>query len=166
MTRRFEELIWAELDEDLSEEEAGELAALRAGADGSGQEVGQEELHEAGLEAEIRRFAARLAEVEDPNIQSGATATHAGNRDKQKPKKLSFNEQRELDQLPEQIETLETRIDELLKKISASDFYSQEFEQTGPVLQEFAEFQQALDLALERWSELEDQQQQYQQSRT
>lgn len=107
-----------------------------------------------------------LAEVEDPDIQSGATATHTGNRDKQKPKKLSFNEQRELDQLPEQIETLETRIDELLKKISASDFYSQEFEQTGPVLQEFAEFQQALDLALERWSELEDQQQQFRQSRT
>jgi hypothetical protein len=34
------------------------------------------------------------------------------------------------------------------------------------VLQEFAESQQALDLAMERWTELEDQQQQYQQSRT
>jgi len=107
-----------------------------------------------------------LAEVDDPNIDSGAAATPAASREKQKATKLSFNEQRELDQLPKQIETLEARIDALLKKISASDFYSQEFEQTGPVLQEFAESQQALDLALERWTELEDQQQSYQSSKT
>jgi ATP-binding cassette subfamily F protein uup len=106
-----------------------------------------------------------LAEVDDPNIEARADVKRADSRDKQKPKKLTFNEQRELDRLPEEIDKLETRIDELLKKISASDFYSQEYEQTGPVLQEFAESQQALDLALERWSELEDLQQQYQQSR-
>jgi ATP-binding cassette subfamily F protein uup len=106
-----------------------------------------------------------LAEVDDPTADPGVAATHAEIRDKQKPKKLSFNEQRELDQLPEQIEKLETKVDELLKKISASDFYSQEYEDTGPVLQDFAESQQALDLAMERWTELEDQQQRYQQSR-
>jgi ATP-binding cassette subfamily F protein uup len=106
-----------------------------------------------------------LAEVDDPNVGSGVAASRADSRDKQKPKKLSFNEQRELDQLPEQIEKLESRVDALLKKISASDFYLQEYEETGPVLQEFAESQQELDLALERWTELEDQQQQYQQNR-
>jgi len=107
-----------------------------------------------------------LAEVDDPNIESGVESTPAESQAKQKPKKLSYNEQRELDQLPQQIENLETKVESLLKKISASDFYSQDHDETGPVLQEFTNSQQALDLALERWTELEDQQQQYQSSRS
>jgi ATP-binding cassette subfamily F protein uup len=107
-----------------------------------------------------------LAEVDDPNIDSGVESTLAESQAKQKPKKLSYNEQRELDQLPQQIENLETKVDTLLKKISASDFYSQDHDETGPALQEFTESQQALDLALERWTELEDQQQSYQSSRS
>ncbi|MCH8301728.1 MAG: ATP-binding cassette domain-containing protein [Proteobacteria bacterium] len=106
-----------------------------------------------------------LAEVDDPNLASGADSTPAKNQPKQKPKKLSYNEQRELDQLPQQIEELETKVESLLEKISASDFYSQDRDKTGPVLQEFTESQQALDLALERWTALEDQQQKYQSSR-
>ena len=112
------------------------------------------------------RQGKNLAEVDDPNVDSGVATSHAASRGKQKPKKLSFNEQRELDQLPEQIEKLETKVDALLKKISASDFYSQEYDETAPVLQEFTDSQQALDLALERWTELEDQQQSYQSSRS
>ena len=106
-----------------------------------------------------------LAEVDDPNLASGVDSTPAKNQPKQKPKKLSYNEQRELDQLPQQIEELETKVESLLEKISASDFYSQDHDKTGPVLQEFTESQQALDLALERWTALEDQQQKYQSSR-
>jgi ATP-binding cassette subfamily F protein uup len=107
-----------------------------------------------------------LAEVDDPNIDSGVKSTPAESQAIQKPKKLSYNEQRELDQLPQQIEKLETKVDSLLEKISASDFYSQDHDETGPVLQEFTKSQQALDLALERWTELEDQQQSYQSSRS
>lgn len=106
-----------------------------------------------------------LAEVDDPNLASGADSTPAKNQPKQKPKKLSYNEQRELDQLPQQIEELETKVESLLEKISASDFYSQGRDKTGPVLQEFTESQQALDLSLERWTALEDQQQKYRESR-
>jgi len=107
-----------------------------------------------------------LAEVDDPDRASSVDSTPAENQPKQKPEKLSYNEQRELDQLPQQIEELETKVGALLEKISASDFYSRDHDKTGPVLQEFTESQQALDLALERWTELEEQQQQYQQSRT
>ena len=106
-----------------------------------------------------------LAEIDDPNLASGADSTPAKNQPKQKPKKLSYNEQRELDQLPPQIEELETKVESLLEKISASDFYSQHRDKTGPVLQEFTESQQALDLSLERWTALEDQQQKYRESR-
>jgi ATP-binding cassette subfamily F protein uup len=107
-----------------------------------------------------------LAEVDDPNVDSGVVSTRAESRSKQKPKKLSYKEQRELDQLPQQIERLETKVDSLLETISASDFYSQDHESTAPVLQEFAESQKELDLALERWTELEDQQQQYEGNRS
>lgn len=103
-----------------------------------------------------------LAEVDNPSIESGEDKVRDECPTKQKPRKLSYNEQRELDQLPQQIEQLELRVDSLLEKISASDFYSQEHDRTAPVLQAFAESQQALDQALERWSELEDQQQTYQ----
>jgi ATP-binding cassette subfamily F protein uup len=107
-----------------------------------------------------------LAEVDDPNLVSGVDSTPAESQPKQKLKKLSYNEQRELDQLPQQIDELETKVGALLEKISSSDFYSQDHGKTAPVLQEFTESQQALDLALERWTALEDQQQQYQDSRT
>ena len=106
-----------------------------------------------------------LAEVGDPAIDPCGDSTHVTERDKQKPNKLGYNEQRELDQLPSKIVQLEKQVDSLLEKISASDFYSQEHEKTGPVLQELADSQQALDLALERWTELEDQQQSYQSRR-
>ena len=107
-----------------------------------------------------------LAEVDDPNLASGVDAAPAESQLKQKPKKLSYNEQRDLDQLPRQIEDLETKVDSLLKKISSSDFYSQDHDKTGPILLEFSESQQALDLALERWTALEDQQQSYLSSRS
>ena len=125
------------------------------------------EVHEyvGGYTAWLRQGKA-LAEVDNPNIGLSQAKGHDEDRVKQQPKKLSYNEQRELDQLPQQIEHLETKVDSLLEKISASDFYSQEHDDTAPVLQEFAESQQELDQALERWTELEDRQQQYRADRT
>ena len=80
--------------------------------------------------------------------------------------KLSYKEQRELDKLPEQIESLESRIDKLGKEISASDFYSKGHELTQPVLAELADKQAMLDQVLERWTALEDRVRAYQESRT
>jgi ATP-binding cassette subfamily F protein uup len=80
-------------------------------------------------------------------------------------RKLSYNEQRELDRLPAEIESLETRLAELEGEISASDFYTQDHEVTKPVLDAFTTTQQALDQALERWTELEDRVRAYQQGR-
>jgi ATP-binding cassette subfamily F protein uup len=79
---------------------------------------------------------------------------------------LSYKEQRELDKLPEHIESLESRIDKLGKEISASDFYSKGHELTQPVLAELADKQAMLDQALERWTALEDRVRAYQESRT
>jgi len=106
-----------------------------------------------------------LAEADKHAAEKAA----AGRQDapvKVKPvKKLSYREQRELDELPGRIEGLESRIAVLEEQVSVVDFYSQDHEATKPVLDEFAETQASLDLALERWSALEDQVRKYQQSR-
>lgn len=106
-----------------------------------------------------------LAEVDDPRGDAARASRRVQDRVRQQSRKLSYNEQRELDGLPEQIETLESRIDTLLEKISAADFYSQDYADTAPVLKEYAEAQEALDMAIERWTELDDRQQQYLSSR-
>jgi len=80
-------------------------------------------------------------------------------------KKLSYNEQRELDELPETIRGLETRQASLESQISASDFYEQEHNSTKSVLDKFSAVQSELDRALERWTTLDDQARQYQDRR-
>ncbi len=129
------------------------------------EENGQIREYVGGYSDWLRQGKA-LAEVDNPIIHSDDDSADANIRAKQRPKKLSYNEQRELDQLPQQIEQMETKIDALVAKISANDFYSQDHDVTAPVLQELAELQQALDAAVERWTELEDQQQSFLSSRS
>jgi len=81
------------------------------------------------------------------------------------PRKLSYNEQRELDGLPGAIESVEIKLAALEKRISAPDFYAQPHELIQPVLDELAALQKELDERLERWTDLSDRQQAYEQSR-
>ncbi len=122
-------------------------------------------LEYAGGYSDWLRKGKALAEVDDPNKYPGKASRSVAERNIQRPRKLGFNEQRELDALPGKIDDLESKIGALLEKISAADFYSQDYADTAPVLQAYAESQQALDRALERWTELEDRQQRYLHSR-
>lgn len=111
------------------------------------------------------RHGRELAEVDR---QAGSQ--QAGDRTQEaletaQPKKLTYNEQRELDRLPESIATLEKRFEQLEEQLSASDFYSQDHNITKPVLDEFANVEAKLDAALERWSELEDRVREYRENR-
>ena len=83
----------------------------------------------------------------------------------EQPRKLSYNEQRELKQLPEQIEGLENTISVLENKISSADFYSQDHHEVQLVLDQLKQTQNLLDQSLERWTQLEELQQAYQRSR-
>jgi len=85
---------------------------------------------------------------------------------KTQTKKLSYREQKELDELPEKIEALEKRLVEIQKQISDSDFYAQDHAFTKPVLDAFTATQAKLDRCLERWSALEDQVRIYKESRS
>ena len=72
-----------------------------------------------------------------------------------KKKKLSYKDQRELENLPALIEELESRQGELETQISAPDFYQQEHTVTDAVLEDLAALQEELEQAYARWEELE-----------
>ena len=108
------------------------------------------------------RHGRKLAEVDDA---SGRDRQQSGSRDASAPRrktKLSYKEQRELEQLPAAIESLEAAIAALEKKISAADFYSQPHEEVQAVLQRLTDAQAGLDRSLERWTVLADLQEQLQ----
>ena len=82
-----------------------------------------------------------------------AVTTATGNSAKKR--KLSYKDQRELDSLPSQIETLENRQHELEQQVSNADFYQQEHAQVQQVLDELTQVQSQLESTFERWAELE-----------
>ncbi|MCK8077416.1 ABC transporter ATP-binding protein [Vibrio sp. 1CM2L] len=78
---------------------------------------------------------------------------------KAKPKKLSYKLQRELEALPMRLEELETQIETLQEEVNDPSFFSKSVEQTQPVLDKLSAAEQELEVAFERWEELEAQQQ-------
>jgi ATP-binding cassette subfamily F protein uup len=71
-------------------------------------------------------------------------------------KKHSYKVQRELEALPEKIDTVEKNIATLQTEIAQPGFYQQTAEQSGKTLARLAQLQQELDELLERWAELEE----------
>ena len=73
-----------------------------------------------------------------------------------KPKKLSFKEQRELEQLPQQIADLETEQAAISAQLADPDLYRKEpGEEVQRLNQRYAEIDEALMTALQRWEEIE-----------
>ena len=77
----------------------------------------------------------------------------------ERKKKLSYKLQRELEQLPEYIATLEEEQKILEQQTLAPEFYLQPHTETAPILERLAELENELMAALERWDELENLQQ-------
>ncbi len=72
-----------------------------------------------------------------------------------KPKKLSFKEQRELEQLPQQIADLETEQASISARLADPDLYRKEPGEVQRLNQRFADIDDALMMALQRWEEIE-----------
>ncbi len=72
------------------------------------------------------------------------------------PKKRSYKEQRELDNLPALIESLEEQQAQLELEIATPDFYQQPADVVRKQLDELEQVNTRLESAIERWSELED----------
>jgi len=69
--------------------------------------------------------------------------------------KLSYNLQRELEQLPQKLEKLEAELETLQAQVADASFFSQPHDHTQKVLAELASAEQALEEAFERWEYLE-----------
>ncbi|MFK7816748.1 MAG: ATP-binding cassette domain-containing protein [Gammaproteobacteria bacterium] len=97
-----------------------------------------------------------LLETDSPKVQDNDAIANGGNMvEVQKPKKLSYKLQRELDELPARIDELEKFIAGLTEMVEQPDFYDQSFDKTSEVLEQLSTAQSELDQSIERWSELE-----------
>jgi ATP-binding cassette subfamily F protein uup len=70
-------------------------------------------------------------------------------------KKLSYKDNKELEDLPKKIEKMEDELKSLQLQVSASDFYQKAANVTQPVLDKLTDIEQLLSVAYKRWDELE-----------
>jgi ATP-binding cassette subfamily F protein uup len=95
--------------------------------------------------------------IESTSDQTASNPSPTAPADKP-TKKLSYKIQRELDKLPELIETLETDIQQLQSQLEDPAFYDQPYEKSQPVLEALSASQKKLEAATERWVELDEMQ--------
>jgi len=96
-----------------------------------------------------------LAETDSPHAAKSRKRHAAERRQRRKPTKLSYKDQRELDQLPAEIESVEASIADMQQKIADPEFYSQDHVIVQTAVQELADAEAILEQRVDRWSELE-----------
>ena len=96
----------------------------------------------------------RQRKVEQPKIIQQPVKTEA--KTVSTSKKLSYKDQRELDNLPQEIENLETEIAEISDLISQPDFYKGDRTETAKTETRLSDLQQQLSHCYERWEILEN----------
>lgn len=89
------------------------------------------------------------AKKAEPVAESKAETVKRGSN------KLSYNLQRELEQLPARLETLEAELEALQAKVSDASFFNQPHDVTQDVLAQLSAAEAALEEAFERWEYLE-----------
>ncbi|AFU18442.1 ABC transporter ATP-binding protein [Actinobacillus suis] len=70
--------------------------------------------------------------------------------------KLSYKDQRELDELPAKMEALEAEMESLQAEVNSADFFSKDPSYTQAQLQKLADAEMALEASFERWEALEN----------
>ena len=106
-------------------------------------------------DAQLQRSAYKQTRAPAKPTASSKSENAKSEPVKRSASKLSYNLQRELEQLPQQLEQLESRIATLQAQIGDADFFSQPRETTQPVLDAMAQAEQDLEKAFERWEYLE-----------
>ncbi len=109
---------------------------------------------------EQREAAEKLAAAEMASSKTAAPATSSASTQSAsapivKTRKLSFKEQRELEQLPQQIADLERRQKTLQAEISVPGFYQSSGDKIAKVTTELAKIGAELEQCFVRWEELE-----------
>jgi ATP-binding cassette subfamily F protein uup len=101
------------------------------------------------------RHGHELAETENVAVAKARKREEVERRKNRNKTKLSYNDQRELDQLPEQIEELESRVAEMQAQIATPEFYSQDKAAVQTVLKDLRNAETLLEQRIDRWGELE-----------
>jgi len=102
------------------------------------------------------RQGQQLAETDSPTTTAERKQAAAQRRQAGTPTKLSYKDQRELDQLPAEIESMEARVATLQRAAADPEFYSQDPATVQEKLKELADAETQLEQHVERWSELEN----------
>ncbi|GAA6173906.1 ABC transporter ATP-binding protein [Colwellia sp. KU-HH00111] len=113
---------------------------------------------------DVDSYLALKNEQRQQQLSSGknkATQQNTESPTKSKPqqevkRKLSFKENKELDELPVIIANLEDEIAQLQEQVNQSDFFSKEEQYTKNILNQLSENESKLDLAYTRWQELDE----------
>jgi ATP-binding cassette subfamily F protein uup len=100
-------------------------------------------------EAPDNRLKPDTAAEVRPSVESGSSRTSTA------PKKLSYNEQRELAGLPQRIEALESEHTALQHTIAAPEFYKESAETIARTMARASELEEELLAAYQRWDDLE-----------
>lgn len=124
-------------------------STLAVGADGTVRE------YVGGYDDWLRQAAA------DAEAESSAALSQAAPRGRQKPRqerprKLSFKEERELEALPDLIAAMEEEQAALHDKLSDPDFYKNAGSEVASINSRLEELDAELALAYQRWEELEE----------
>ena len=96
------------------------------------------------------------ATSESPREKEPATSaqTTASVTD-ERPRKLSYREKQELEELPDRIDTLETRQAEIHDLMASPEFFRQDGAAIADVQNELQQLTEELENCYQRWEELE-----------
>ncbi|MFP6559834.1 ATP-binding cassette domain-containing protein [Paraburkholderia sp. B3] len=102
--------------------------------------------------------AQELAEARAPSAPAPVAAApkdSAAGRNAQRTVKLSFKEQRELEELPKRIEALETEQKAIGAQIEEGSIFAKDAQEGMRLTERYGQIDEELLMALERWEELE-----------
>jgi len=110
-----------------------------------------------GYEDWLRQFKDKMAKNKKVPVKEKENKESARNIvNKTSVKKLSFKEQKELDELPMLIETLDTEMAEITEKMADAKFYQQNKDIIAITTSRVSEIEYELKEAYKRWEQLED----------
>jgi ATP-binding cassette subfamily F protein uup len=101
------------------------------------------------------RHGQTLAETDRPAVMQQRSERERQRRENRPQTKLSYKDQRELDQLPAEIESIESDLESLQARIADPGFYAQEAEAVQAGLADLKKTEALLEARIERWGELE-----------
>ncbi|WP_147196686.1 ABC transporter ATP-binding protein [Pantoea sp. MBD-2R] len=107
-------------------------------------------------DAQLQRTAYKHTRSAAQNTPASQRQETVKNEPAKRPAaKMSYNLQRELEQLPQKMEQLEAQLAALQAKVADASFFNQPHDVTQPVLDALASAEQELEVAFERWEYLE-----------